>query len=666
MIKYYLNLLIIICTSIGLYAQSDSLRGVWNNKAEADSNKAKALQNLLWKDYIFSKSDSALILNKMLLDFCVEKGLKGLEIKAIINNGVVNYLTGNFMEALDYYNEALKPALEHGSKPTLARIYNNIALIHMEQGLYESALENYYKTLGIAEHLNDRELIAMATGNIGLLYQQQNNVEQAIKYHTKSFQLSDGLADQRGAANSLLNLGVIYKEKGEHEKAISYYMKARDKFVEAKEVVGEASCYNNLGTLYFDMNRNGLGNRDTLLARSLYYHGLAYAIRQQTSNIKGAIGSKINLANIYMEKKVFRRAISLSSEALKEAQKQGLVYEMRNAASLLSDCYRKLGNYKDALEMYELHISMRDSLMNERNIEETARYKFQYEFEKKALADSLENANRLENMSLNYQISMGRKQRERNIYISLSIVALLLLTIVYQRKVNRNKLMLKEKEAQYQDELMVATIASQEHERRRIARDLHDEVGAMLSTIKLNLGGVNMKLKKMGVEGDLTADTKSLLDDTIQNVRQISKDLLPPTLEEFGLAQALSELCEKVESASGIKIIAQIKDISPRLKPDQELALYRVVQEMINNALKHAEASEFTLELKQENNSVNLRFADNGKGFDLYSIKNSKAGMRGLGLKNLENRAKAASGIIDFQSSPGKGTQISISLNHPI
>jgi len=664
MIKRYLILLIIVNAFINVQAQSDSLLAVWNNKTEADTNRAKALQSLLWKEYIFSKPDSALLLNKMLLDFCVEKGLKGLQIKAIVNNGVVNYLTGNFMEALDYYKEALEPALEHGNKPTLARIYNNIALIHMEQGLYKSALENYYKTLSIAEHLNDKELIAMATGNIGLLYQQQNNQEQAIKYHAKSFQLSDGLADQRGAANSLLNLGVIYKEKGEHEKAINYYMKARDKFVEAKEAIGEAACYNNLGTLYFDMNRNGLGNRDTLLSRSLYYNSMAYDIRKKTSNIKGAIGSKINLANVYMEKKDFQKAITLASEALKEAQKQGLVYESRNAASLLSDCYRKLGKYKEALDMYELHISMRDSLMNEKNIEETARYKFQYEFEKKALADSLENANRLENLSLSYQIEIGRKRTERNIYISISIVILLLISMIYQRRVSKNRLVLKEKDAQYQDELMLATIASQEQERRRIARDLHDEVGAMLSTIKLNLGGVNMKLKKIGINEDLTSETKSLLDDTIKNVRQISKDLLPPTLEEFGLSQALTALCEKIESASGIRISKKIQTIEPRLTIEQELALYRVVQEMINNALKHAEASEFSIHLESNMGEVQLCFSDNGKGFDMNEIKSSHLVRTGLGLKNLENRVKVAGGKMKFESVLGKGTRIEITITN--
>lgn len=217
-------------------------------------------------------------------------------------------------------------------------------------------------------------------------------------------------------------------------------------------------------------------------------------------------------------------------------------------------------------------------------------------------------------------------------------------------------------EAAYQKELMYATINSEEKERKRIARDLHDEVGEVLSTIKMNLGAVNIKLKKSGVEEDLTALTRNLLDDTITNVRQISKDLLPPTLEEFGLAQALTEIALKVQDASGIKIVKDLIDFKPRLAAERELALYRVIQEMMNNAIKHSGATQFELSMKEKNGILQLSFADNGKGFDLNVVKKSNSGMQGLGLKNLENRVGAAGGIMIYTTAPGKGSRIDIEL----
>ena len=207
----------------------------------------------------------------------------------------------------------------------------------------------------------------------------------------------------------------------------------------------------------------------------------------------------------------------------------------------------------------------------------------------------------------------------------------------------------------YQRSLLEASVTAQEQERKRIAGDLHDDIQASLATLRLKL---KMLGRRTGEE-PLLDESLSMVSDSIQSVRRISRDLLPASLERLGLGPALKELCKKVDGADGLKVTFSGSGDPLEIGKEAELAVFRVVQELFGNALKYAEASQIDLHLTRRETKVELTFTDNGKGFDLQKIK---AGGGGLGLKNIESRLSLVGGTSAFETQPGKGTKVLIIL----
>ena len=207
----------------------------------------------------------------------------------------------------------------------------------------------------------------------------------------------------------------------------------------------------------------------------------------------------------------------------------------------------------------------------------------------------------------------------------------------------------------YQRSLLEASVTAQEQERKRIAGDLHDDIQASLATLRLKL---KMLGRRTGEE-PLLDESLSMVSDSIQSVRRISRDLLPASLERLGLESALKELCKKVDGADGLKVNFSGSREPLQIGKEAELATFRVVQELFGNALKYAEASQIDLALTQQEAHLELTFSDNGKGFDLQQIK---SGGGGLGLRNIESRLSLVGGSAAFETQPGKGTKVLIIL----
>lgn len=243
--------------------------------------------------------------------------------------------------------------------------------------------------------------------------------------------------------------------------------------------------------------------------------------------------------------------------------------------------------------------------------------------------------------------------------ILLLIVLVAFFIVIYQRRVMAQKVRMQEIEAHAQRQMMAAIVDTQEAERMRIARDLHDEVGAMLSTVKMSIKRAERNLAKEGVPHSLQEPT-DLLDAVIGSVREISHDLLPPSLESLGLAAALGQLAEKTAQLSGVPFAFRLEGTLGRLPVRTELTLYRIVQELISNALKHAQATELRLEVGFGEQGLSILFRDNGVGFG-----EAEAGKAGLGLRGIKSRVEALGGELQLQTAPGRGTSAKILLLRP-
>ncbi len=235
----------------------------------------------------------------------------------------------------------------------------------------------------------------------------------------------------------------------------------------------------------------------------------------------------------------------------------------------------------------------------------------------------------------------------------LLVVSIVTFIIVYQKKLSQQK-------KQAQQDLLNASIQAQESERSRIASNLHDEVGSTLTTTKNYLTQLRFQTSLEGSQA-VAEEAKSLLNHSIQHIRDLSKLLHPAILEQLGLASAVEELCNQSERANLTRVHFVQKGEEQRLPWEQELALYRILQELLNNSHKHAQATLIEIELIFQSQHLQIFYRDNGKGFDIRKVE--KEANTGLGLKNMRNRADLIGAKMHCISSPNQGVEVVIDLN---
>lgn len=246
---------------------------------------------------------------------------------------------------------------------------------------------------------------------------------------------------------------------------------------------------------------------------------------------------------------------------------------------------------------------------------------------------------------------------------SLATVAMLVLAgfiilfvVFYQKKMIQEQLKRQQLELDFQQKMMEAALESEENERRRLAGDLHDSVGGMLSTIRVGLTTIAKKLP----DPQIMEHPKKMLDDTLTSVRRISLDLMPSTLEKFGLIPALREICERFQSAALIPVSFIEQGETPSVDPKRELKVFRIVQELINNAIKHAHASGINVMVSSDDMHFVISVEDDGAGFDPSLKHSSTQNGSGLGLYNMENRARLLNATLDFDTQRRKGSKITL------
>ncbi len=227
----------------------------------------------------------------------------------------------------------------------------------------------------------------------------------------------------------------------------------------------------------------------------------------------------------------------------------------------------------------------------------------------------------------------------------------------YQRRAQQQKEAMQKAELEHSENLLHAALQSQEDERRRIGRDLHDDVGAALSNLRMVMG----QGSKAAIETDMgTPAYKPLIDNIITTVRNISHSLSPPGLELFGLEHTLHELCDTFNT-SGVIRLSFINDAGSRMDAmdkNAALAVYRVLQELISNTIKHAEAKKIVIRFCIENERLVLVYSDDGKGFAAAAVKKT-----GMGLQNIEARLSMVQAVFTVNTSPGNGIVVRIILS---
>ncbi|MEM6722100.1 MAG: sensor histidine kinase [Bacteroidota bacterium] len=245
--------------------------------------------------------------------------------------------------------------------------------------------------------------------------------------------------------------------------------------------------------------------------------------------------------------------------------------------------------------------------------------------------------------------------------VLLLVMGLTLILFFYlsRKKIIQKELEKKTLELNHQKEMLKATIVAQEAERNRIAQDLHDAISAKLNVVALSanflLEDENISTEEMD---EIISHMLNVTNKTIESSRKIAHNLLPPILEKFGLGAALEELCDEFSNSKKVYVSSKIDYEAGRLSKDKELHVFRIVQELMNNSMRHGKAKGIELNFNPKEENLFLHYKDDGLGFDTKKIGVQK----GLGLRNIESRVSLLQGEISYHSEKEKGVQVEITI----
>jgi len=544
----------------------------------------------------------------------------------------------------------------------LSSSYNLFGSLLKAEGEYQQALENYLLAIPLKQQIGDKRGIASINNEIGTLYEQMKNYKQALYYYDQALRICEEIQLHVGAGMVLNNIAVIYRNDQQYDKAKNYYMLALEKGKLANSENVLITTYANLGEWYASQNQYD---------SSLYYSKIILEIDKKQQNKSGIILSSLNIGGVYMEKNEFSKAKLYLETALQMA------FEI-NAKPLISNTYNSLANFYERQNQFEKAYlyrtkrqNLQDSILNESNQKEIARLREKYETEKKEQEIITLSQ---ENLIKDLEISQA-KNRER-IQIGSFVFVLILAGIGVFSNQKRNqykqKIVLAEKDNFY----FAALVEAQEQERKRIAADLHDGLGQLLAVARMQVSSleplIELNTNPKELEEDKENYEKSVqtLDLACKEIRSVSHQMMPYALIEQGLVSAIKELTENINELENNKMkidfITNLINIENndynRLNSSLEVSIFRIVQEVIGNSLKHSDASQFEISLNQETDSKNteliLLLKDNGKGFETNQITETK----GLGWKNIYSRVAMAKGKIDVLGKNGMMIEIKFPL----
>ncbi len=342
-----------------------------------------------------------------------------------------------------------------------------------------------------------------------------------------------------------------------------------------------------------------------------------------------------------------KEAESFLQQGIDLAEKNNLVTFKRTGYELISKFYEATGNHKKALEEYKKYYAANDSLQNADSKKMALDLDKKYETEKKE-------------KQLLLQQTAIRKKNTLNYILIGSITSILLISLFASRAYKQKRKLQQQTITELEKEkLLLATqsiVKGQEDERSRLAKDLHDGLGGLLSGVKLQLGAMKGNLILSEEHGRIFNNALGKLDESISEMRRVAHNMMPEALMKLGLQQALQDYCDGLSASQSFKINGEFYGLEQRMESSVEIVVYRIVQELLNNVVKHSGASIILVQVMKHDQNLTITVEDNGKGFNMEEVLL----MNGTGLKNIQSRVDYLKGQLDIKSTPGNGTSVHI------
>ncbi len=526
------------------------------------------------------------------------------------------------------------PALE----PVLAIVYNAMAKVSQLQEQYEQAGNYYIKAIEVAGKYQP-EYLATVYNNYGSLLSSlpdsAANYQRSVYYLDKAEQIARQFNDLKIITCVLCNKAKLYRSQRRYTESMALSLQGLELAQQHHFTQWELVLLNNIGDLYFSMGKP----REAIpfLEQSLKVKGAGIDPYYRNMAI-------FTLGEVYYALDDKKKAEYYFMVSLSAAEQFGIVRDLIEANRKLALIYAARGDYALAFRHQLAYSRINDSIRNNVVMNNVQQLEVKYRTSEKD-RELLKNKLHMEHQ----EQSLHRK----NTIITLSVVAVMLLVLtvlfIYTRFRQKQKLLLRDEQIRE----MRALIQGEEQERIRLAQELHDGIGGMLAAVNMNMqvarkDGFAQKQELLGI--------MQMIEDTTDEVRKTSHNLMPSALLRENLKEALQHYCDNVSSNGALCIDLNTYGDLEQMHATYIIMIFRIVQELVQNVIRHAEATHVIVSLERMENQISLLVEDNGKGFDM------RRKAYGFGLENLSFRVRTLGGALEIRSMPGSGTSVTVSF----
>jgi len=562
----------------------------------------KSYRMLSYVNSYQSKFDSVIYYNKLVLDIARSRNDSFNIGVSLFNIGIGYRFMSELDSAVEYTLLGAKILEGKGYNNLESSVNDGLQSLYMTLGQYDKAISYGTRAVELARKLDEKSALATALTNLGLSYTETNRVEEARKLFLESLQIAE-------ATNN---------------KSI------------------QAVVYNNLSDIA--IKENQFDRLKTYAERSI-------ALAEELEDDGTMISGKLSLAAYLLSRREYEAAEELALAGLALSEKQNLLEGKTTSLGMLSAIAFSRQDYKKGFEYYYRKMDFENNVFNETLQQKEADLRIRYETEKK------DNQIRLQ------QYDIQRKSTFN--YLLIAGAAALLLIVLLLFRTYRQKQRLQQKrilELETQQQLMAAgaVIKGEEQERTRLAKDLHDGLGGMLSGIKYSFQTMKGNLIMTPENQQAFERSMDMLDSSIKEMRRVAHNMMPEALVKFGLDTALKDFCEDINRSGALQVNYQSIGMEEVVvEGTAAIAVYRIIQELLNNTMKHAAATNAIVQLSKTQDGINITVEDDGNGFDPLILERAT----GIGWRNIQSRVEYLKGKMDVSTSPGKGTSVQIEIN---
>lgn len=545
-------------------------------------------------------------------------------------------LVGDIDNAKKYNELSIQYLSDNKESPTYALSLFNLGSLAQIEGKYELATKYYFECLGVDERNNNWARVGATYNNLSIIYKETGDSENSIEFLRKANRVfkKQGGHYEKGMAN--YNLATTYLELDKFDSVIYYGNLVMEHGKKAGNYEFIGTAHQLLSLAYSGKEQYVKGKRHAVIALDTLRNLPLGASKIQSYLALGIAQSFLNEFSKAEENLL--TALQLS-ESAKYAEGKNMT------RSFLANHYMRTGNFEKAYHNLKLVKTNSDSVLSVKNKRIINNLNVKYETSKK------------DAQIKDQELELAKKTNQRNLYLfGLGMLGLVALFIVgrhrYLQKISKEKI--ARLEQQQKLGAIENVLLGEEKERERIAKELHDGLGGLLATARLQL-----QQSKKQHQVDVTSSilhAEQIIDDAYEEVRRISHDMMPSALANLGLKSAIEDLADKINVSRKIKVVCQLYMNDLNIKKSTQIALYRIIQESLNNTLKHAQASQSIIQITENKDGIHLTVEDDGLGFD--SAFNSA--MNGMGMKSIESRVKYLGGTMSLDSRENQGTSLDV------